>query len=219
MMQESGIPGHDFHSGNGRPGAICSAWKGMFLASLFIFFLLPSLSWSQAKKPAGKPPEPPANPNEVRINVGVSTAKPEDIIDIPITLSAPDTAKIAKVVENIGIPKKILSLNKTELGLAGEQSQAEVKTDIKDDSSNPDQSNLEVTIAGKGQLKPGILVYLKFTVAATATKGVISLKVLDSKAIADGGGTVETAKGKDGEVNIFNKDEEIPVVGCFFFNH
>ena len=181
-------------------------------------FLLPTLVWSQAPKRGGKPPEPD-NSGQPKVNIGVSTAKPGDIIDIPLTLSAPDTVKVGSIVETIGFPKNTLSLNKAELGLAGEQSKAEIKTDVKDDGASPDQSDLQVTISSADALKPGILAYLKFKVSTDAKKGTVVLKTVDSKLVPAGGGTLDAAKGKDGEVTIFNLDEEIPIVGCFFFSH
>lgn len=179
----------------------------------------PTLSWSQGDKRGKKAEQPPAGSSQPRVNVGVSTAKPGDIIDIPITLSASDTVKVGTVIQTVSFPKKALSLTKAELGLAGEQSQAEIKTDVKDDSADATLSDLVATISSKGLMKPGILAYLKFKVATDATKGTVVLKVLDSKLMAEGGAPVEVAKGKDGEVTIFNANEEIPVVGCFFFSH
>lgn len=184
---------------------------------LTLFLLVPQLLWSQGARQGKKPEAAPADTSQPRVNVGVSTAKPGDVIDIPITLSAADTVKVNTVVETVSFPKKVLSLTKTELGLAGEQSQAEIKTDTKDGAD--EDNNLVVTISSKELLKPGILAYLKFKVSEEAKKGTVVLKVLDSKLMASGGSNVEVAKGKDGEVTIFNKDEEIPVVGCFFFMH
>ncbi len=189
-----------------------------FLLTLSVLFL-PALTWCQATRQGKKPEQQPAGSSQPRVNVGVSTAKPGDIIDIPITLSAPDTVKVNTVVQTLSFPKKVLSLTKTELGLAGEQSQAEIKTDTKDDSADENLSGLVVTISSKGLLKPGILAYLKFKVSPDAAKSTVVLKVLDSKLTAEGSGSVEVAKGKDGEVTIFNLNEEIPIVGCFFFSH
>lgn len=186
-----------------------------FLLALIIL-LVPQLSWSQART-QGKKPEPGTDSSQPRVNVGVSTAKPGEVIDIPITLSAADTVKANTIVETISFPKKVLSLMKAELGLAGEQSQAEIKTDMKDDAD--ENTHLVVTISSKELLKPGILAYLKFKVSPEAKKGTVVLNVVDSKLTANSGGSVEYAKGKDGEVTIFNVDEEIPVVGCFFFTH
>jgi len=155
----------------------------------------------------------------VRLNVGVSTAKPGDVIDIPLTLGVPEGMSVRSVVETISFPKKVLSLAKTELGLSGELSQAEIKTNITDDKGDSDLSDLEITISSKTPLKPGILAYLKFKVSGDAKKGSVSLKVVSSKATTSGGETVEMAKGKDGEVTLFNANEELPVVGCFFFSH
>ncbi len=128
----------------------------------------------------------------------------------------PESFKVSGISEVISFPKKALSLTKAELGLAGEQSQAEIKTEVKDDGSDPESARLEVSVTSKVQMKPGILAYLKFKVSEQATKSTVVLKLLDSKAEP---ANLEVAKGKDGEVTIFNLNEEIPVVGCFFFSH
>jgi len=192
-------------------------WRGRSVGFwiLVLSFCFPSVPvWSQgAKKEPAKGPEP------VRVNVGVSTAKPGDFIDIPLTLSAPDQAKVGSVRETITFPKKTLSLKGEELGLAGEQSGAEIQADVKDSSEDAEFSRIDVTLSSKELLKPGILAYLKFQVAPDAKKGAIALKVLDFKASAPGGGTLEATKGKDGEITIFAANEEIPIVGCFFFTH
>lgn len=216
-----------------RDGAACKRPVGRFGFFAATFFLalsilvLPSLSWAQKPAPAkdGAPAKgaPPAQtslgPDQVRINVGVSTAKPTDIIDIPLTLSTPDATKATSITETVSFPKDTLSLEKAELGLAGEQSQAEIKADVKADSSDPAASQVVVTISSKSPLKPGILAYMKFKVSDKAKKGTVVLKIVDSKADSSGGPTLTAVKGKDGEVTIFNSDEEIPVVGCFFFSH
>jgi hypothetical protein len=216
-----------------RDGVACNRPAKRFGFHAAAFFLalsilvLPSLSWAQKPAPAkggapakGAPPaQPSLGPDQVRVNVGVSTAKPEDIIDIPLTLSMPESTKATSITETVSFPKDTLSLNKAELGLAGEQSQAEIKADVKDDSSDPSASQVVVSITAKSPLKPGILAYLKFKVSDKAKKGTVVLKIADSKAESSGGLALTAVKGKDGEVTIFNSDEEIPVVGCFFFSH
>jgi hypothetical protein len=216
------------NSNTGNSTLTVNCTKSVLLAILLILPAVTSTVWGQAKKapelppgavakkPSMAPTLPELKPNQVRVNVGVSTAKPEDIIDIPITLSAANEMKINSVIETFSYTTNVLSLTRTELGLAGEQSKAEVKTEVKDGPS-PDLSTMIVTITSPEQIKPGILTYLKFQVATDATKGTISMKVLDTKVTGDA--KVDVAQGRDGEVNIFNRDEEIPIVGCFFFNH
>jgi cohesin domain-containing protein len=212
--------------GNGldldRPTArlICFPSPPVFLFLGLLF--LPTLAWSQAKPGnRGKLSSPAAanQPQGVRVNVGVSTAKPADTIDIPLTLSMPESMKPTLVSETISFPKKVLSLTKMEMGLAGEQSQAEIKSNVKDDSNDPEASLIDVTVSSKGPLKPGILAYMKFKVSERATKSTVVLKLLDSKVTGEGGQALTAAQGKDGEVTIFNANEEIPVIGCFFFSH
>jgi hypothetical protein len=63
------------------------------------------------------------------------------------------------------------------------------------------------------------VAYIKFKVAKDAQKGELKLDLLDSSAKAADGKPVELAKGDSGSVTMFAIDEEIPVVGCFFFTH
>jgi hypothetical protein len=221
MIYKIGFDLRDGISGN-RWAIRVSRHAASLMLALSIL-VLPALSWAQGKPAAGKGGAPPAQsalgPDQVRINVGVSTAKPTDIIDIPLTLSTPDVTKATSITETVSFPKDTLSLDKAELGLAGEQSQAEIKTDVKADSSNPAASQVVVTVSSKSPLKPGILAYMKFKVSDKAKKGTVVLKIVDSKADGAGGAALTAVKGKDGEVTIFNSDEEIPIVGCFFFSH
>jgi cohesin domain-containing protein len=160
-----------------------------------------------------------AQDNEVRINVGIAAAKPGDPIDIPMTLSGGEKTEVGSVALHVGVPKKLLTYTDMERGLAVELADGELKVAASDDKSDPSQTVLEVTASGKNPIKPGILGYLKFSVSNDAKKGVITLKLIDSKATAAAGGAFQLAKGDDGQLTIFAADEQIPVVGCFFFTH
>ena len=172
-------------------------------------FLLPSSALSQA----GKPSQPAV------VNLGFAATLAGDTVDIPISLSAPETVKVFSVAKTISFPKKLLSLTKAELGLAGEQSHAEIKTSIAEDAGNSELSLLRLAISSKQPMKPGILADLKFKVSTAARKGTIALKVVDSKATTLGGAPLQMARGKDGVIGVFDTIEEMPVIGCFFFTH
>ena len=155
----------------------------------------------------------------VRINVGIAAAKPGDPIDIPLTLSGNENVTVGSVLMHVEFPKKLLTYTDSERGLAVELADGEVKVAASDDKNDATQTVLEVSTTAKSPIKPGIMGYLKFNVSTDAPKGVIVLKVLDTKATAAGGGNMELAKGDDGQLTIFALDETIPVVGCFFFTH
>ena len=179
---------------------------GTFL--LLGFLSLPTLGWSQR---AGAD-------QQARVSLGAIPLLAGDTADIPLILSAPETIKIASVVETISLPKKLVSFTKAVLGLAGEQSQAEINTKTTDGGS-PDLSTLEVTITSKGPMKAGVLAYLKFKVSPDARKGTITLKLLESKGTTESGGPVQITNGKDGAIGVFDTTEEMPIIGCFFFSH
>jgi len=162
---------------------------------------------------------PLAAQGDVRINVGIAAAKPGDPIDIPLTLSGGENAAVGSVIVHLSYPKKLLAYTDLERGLAVELADGEVKATVADDKDDSSQTALEFTASGKSPIKPGILGYLKFNVSTDATKGVIVLKLKDTKATTAQGGNMQLAKGDDGQLTIFAVDEQIPVVGCFFFTH
>ena len=156
---------------------------------------------------------------EVKLNVGLSTAKPGEPIDIPLTLSKGDEPQVNRVVGEIGFPKDTFSFVDVELGLSGELSDAKVQASEKEDPDDSKVSLLVVTISGEKPIRPGILAYIKFRVSTNAAKGTIVLELKNSKATTMEGEPVQMAEGRDGQVELFGLDEEIPVVGCFFFTH
>lgn len=183
--------------------AVVSCVRAIGLFLLGSLFFLPPLAWSQA----------------ARLSVGVANTLAGDTVDIPIYLTAPDPVKVGSVVQTISFPKKLLSLTRAQLGPAAEPSQAELRTKTTDAGDNPDLSVIEIAISSKEPMKAGVLAYLKFKVSTAAREGTIPLKLADWKAATVSGGPVQLAKGKDGEVAVFNTTEAMPAVGCFFFTH
>ena len=155
----------------------------------------------------------------VRVNVGIAAAKPGDEIDMPLTLSGGENGQVGSILLHVGIPKKVLTYTDQELGLAVELADGVAEVTTKDDETDSSQTILEFSAKGQSCIKPGILGYLKFNVATDAPKGVIDLKLIDTKATTCEGGEMQLAKGDDGQLTIFALDEQIPVVGCFFFTH
>jgi len=156
---------------------------------------------------------------EVRVNVGVLSAKPGEPIDIPLTLSGGEEPQLNAVVVEISFPKDMLSFVRTELGLSGELSKASVQATEKLDPEDSKVSLLEVTISGENPIRPGLLAYLKFRVSTSAAKGTFTLELRNSNATTVEGEPLQMTKGTDGQVELFGIDEEIPIVGCFIFSH
>ena len=156
---------------------------------------------------------------EVKLNVGLSTAKPGEPIDVPLTLSKGDEPQISSIAAEIGFPKDTFSFVDVELGLSGELSEAKVQAAEKEDPDDSKISLLEVTVFSEKPIRPGILAYIKFRVSMNAVKGTIALELKNSKATTMDGEPVPMAEGKDGQVELFGLEEEIPLVGCFFFTH
>ena len=154
-----------------------------------------------------------------RVNVGFASAKPSDEIDIPLTFSGAEGTSANALTARVSFPSNILAFTTAERALAAELADAEVKATATPDKDNKDLSVLEVNITGKSCIKPGIVAYMKFKVAKDAKKGELKLDLVDSSAKGCEDKPLELAKGDSGSVTLFNMDEEIPVVGCFFFTH
>lgn len=157
--------------------------------------------------------------DSTRINVGFASAKPTDQIDIPITFSGAEGTQAGTLAAKISYPKTVLSFTSVERALAAELADAEVKATAGDHGSDKNLGVVDLTITGKTPIKPGIVAYVKFNAAKDAQKGELELALLESTAKAADGGPVQLAKGDGGSVTMFGADEEIPVVGCFFFTH
>jgi hypothetical protein len=157
--------------------------------------------------------------NDTRINVGIGAAKPGDPIDIPVTLSGGEQSQVGSVSIHVSFPKALLTFTEAERGLAVELADGDVKATLESDSDDPSQSSLELAATGKNPIKPGILAYMKFRVSTEAQKGEIILKLKDYKATTAQGDAMQLAQGDNGQLTIFGLDEDIPVIGCFFFTH
>ncbi len=154
----------------------------------------------------------------VKLNVGLSTAKPGEPIDIPLTLTKDDEPQVNRVGGEVSYPKDALSFVDVELGLSGELSYANVQATEKADPDDDKVSLLEVTVSGEKPIWPGIPAYLKFRVSANAAEGTIALELKNAKATTMEGEPVEIAE-KRRTGRLFGLEEEIPVIGCFFFTH
>jgi hypothetical protein len=160
-----------------------------------------------------------AQDSGIRVNVGIAAAKPGDPIDIPLTLSGSADGLVGSLVVKVGVPKQILSYTGNERGLAVELAEGDLEVTTEDDKADSAQAITTFSAKGKSCIKPGILGYLKYAVSTSAQKSDVTLKLLSTDATACEGGAMQLAKGDDGQLTIFALDEQIPVVGCFFFTH
>jgi hypothetical protein len=160
-----------------------------------------------------------AQAQDVRINVGLTSAKPGDPIDIPMTLSGGSDVEVKQLTARISFPKDSLSFQDVEAALAAELADAVVTAKVQEHPDRRSHAVLALTVVGQQPVKPGIIAYLKFRVAPDAVKGDIALDLLDSSATNPDGSQMELAEGDDGFITLFSLDEDIPVIGCFFFTH
>jgi hypothetical protein len=154
------------------------------------------------------------------LNIGTSTAKPGDPVDIPVTISGAEQPQMGSITLELTFPKEALHYVRGSAGLSGEMAGAVVEgTPTSDAPDAPGLSLLTVSIKAKQPIKPGILAYIHFRVSTDAKKGMVPLKTRSVQAVALSGESQPLAKGRDGQVEVFDRDETIPLIGCFFFTH
>ncbi len=95
---------------------------------------------------------------------------------------------------------------------------AEIRAVVREDSNNADLALVEVTVSTQGEMKLGILAYMKFRLSTDAKEGVIELKAVQTKATTREGEPLAVAKGKDGEIAVAPPGST-PAVACFIFSH
>lgn len=156
---------------------------------------------------------------EPTLNIGQSTAKPGDPVDIPLTISGKEQPQMGTITVELTFPKDALRYVRGSAGLSGEMAGAAVDGTTGDAPDASGMSLLTVKITAKQPIKPGILAYVHFRVSTDAKKGVVPLKAQSVEAKTLGGQSQQLAKGRDGRVEVFARDETIPLVGCFFFTH
>ena len=157
--------------------------------------------------------------NSVQLNVGVAAARPGEPIDIPVTLSGSVGAQINDAVVHVSFPNAYLNYTGSQRGLAVELADGDVQITASPNKADSSQTVLEISVSSKTCVKAGILAYFSFQASANTPKGEIPLKLVDYKATSCSGSPMELAKGDDGLITMFASDEEIPVLGCFFFTH
>lgn len=159
-----------------------------------------------------------AGAQEPILNIGTSTAKPGDPVDIPVTLSGTEQPQLGAITLELTFPKDALHFVRGSAGLSGEMAEASVEGAAQD-AAESGMSSLKVSINAKKPIKPGILAYVHFRVATEAQKGKIELKAQSVQAKTLEGGSQDLSKGRDGQIEVFGRDETIPLIGCFFFTH
>ena len=160
-----------------------------------------------------------AGAQEPTLNVGISTAKPGDPVDIPLTISGAEQPQMGSITLELTFPKDALHYVRASAGLSGEMAGAAVEGTARDAPEASGLSFLTVSINAQQAIKPGILAYIHFRVSTDAQKGMIALRARTVEAATLNGEPQPLAKGRDGQVEVFDSNETIPMIGCFFFTH
>ncbi len=160
-----------------------------------------------------------AGAQEPILNIGISTAKPGDPVDIPLTISGAEQPQMGAITLQLTFPKDTLHYVRASAGLSGEMAGAAVEGSVQDAPDVSGLSFLTVSVEADQPIKPGILAYMHFRVSAEAEKGMVSLQPRSVEATTLDGQPQPLSQGRDGQVEIFGLDETIPMIGCFFFTH
>ena len=182
-----------------------TAW---WLRSVFILF---ASAWIGVAVQAGA--------QEPTLNVGISTAKPGDPVDIPLTISGAEQPQMGSITLELTFPKDALRYVRASAGLSGEMAGAAVEGTARDAPEASGLSFLTVSINAQQAIKPGILAYIHFRVSTDAQKGMVALRARTVEAATLNGEPQPLAKAATGQVEVFDINETIPMIGCFFFTH
>ena len=150
---------------------------------------------------------------EVILGSDLSIAGGEAYLPLMLTTSG---VRVATVTSEISFPKEVLSFLETRRGEAVDQSDAEVKAEVKEGSGDSEYSVLAVTISAENGLPGGLLVTLKFQISTSAKETDIKLKN-SVKVKTLKGEEVPEARGNEATLTI--SPARLPEVGCFFFTH
>lgn len=161
----------------------------------------------------------PAGAQEPTLNIGLSTAKPGDPVDIPLTISGNEQPQMGAIQLELTFPKDTLHYVRASAGLSGEMAGASVEGSVRDAPDVSGLSFLTISVEADQPIKPGILAYMHFRVSTEAEKGMVSLQARSVEAATLDGQPQPLVQGRDGEIEIFGLDETIPLIGCFFFTH
>lgn len=152
---------------------------------------------------------------EVEVTLGSDLSVPGGDAFLPLTITAKGV-KAGKVTSEISFPKNVLSFVGAKREEAGNQVEAEIKTEVKDSNGSTAPSILRVTISAGKELPEGLLATLKFQVAKSAPETDVRLKNV-VKVVSLGGEEIQGAKGNEAILTI--SPAKLPSVGCFFFTH
>lgn len=175
--------------------------------------------FSVSSLPAQQPVR--AGGESLRLDLGMGQSPPGAKVVIPATLKVPDAVDVESVDINVTFSKKQVSFVEAKKGISSDAINAEVTSAVKDDSSNPENSVLTVTIRAteKGTSIPnGHVANLTFKIDEKAPlKDMITLKNNSSGTNAKmPGQLLEGMRGTDGEIIV---DETALVFSCFFYMH
>ena len=152
---------------------------------------------------------------EVEVVLGSDLSIPGGESYLPLMLTARGV-KVGEVVSEVSFPKDVLSFTEAKRGEAAEQSNAEIKAEVKEAGENSALAVLLVTISAANGVPEGLLATLKFRVSASAETTEFRLKNV-VKVKTPSGEEIKEANGNEATLTI--SPPTLPSVGCFFFTH
>ncbi len=154
----------------------------------------------------------------IQVNLGsghlIVVAESENLVSLPLSLSAQANTPITRVQAEIHFPSQSLSFSRLSTTLQDLKLEATVEEDPED----ADQSRLLVVVEAEGLdqlLHSEITVELVFKVSLYAPDGIIELPhVSEVYFAADDSRPPERVEGQPGVITIAS-----PIIGCFFYMH
>ena len=150
----------------------------------------------------------------VELSLSSETTSPGAPAQIAVILFARET-KVGKVAGEVTFPKEILSFDRVMRGSSGDEVNADVSTEVIDDSGNSKLSVLKLAVSATKDMPDGVLLTLRFRVSPDAADGFLKL-ANRLTAMSLGGEEIGNIKTRDGEVSVSKMQVLVP---CFFFTH
>ena len=144
----------------------------------------------------------------------IVVAESENLVSLPLSLSAHAATPITRVQAEIHFPSQSLSF----FGLSTTLQDLRLQGTVAEDPEDADQSRLLVVVEAERLdqfLHSGITIEVEFKVSLYAPDGIIELPhVTDMYFAADDARPPERVEGQPGVITIAS-----PVIGCFFYMH
>ena len=153
-------------------------------------------------------PEP-----SIRLELGTSSARPGDVVSLPLDFSAVGDPQVATISSEISFPSKLISFVEANLGSAVES--AEPKINARLHTSDEERSVLHIEVLAPNTLPQGEVLKLSFRISEEAPlNDEIVLENQRQEVLSVKGERLEVG-GANGIILVATE----PLFTCFFYMH